>query len=82
VCDDAYIDTLARAVTGDLGGRVGIAPRLFLKKLVADVLDRVDQFGEFNPRVDYRLTVNESELTEIERNARAAATVDDVELDV
>jgi len=62
--------------------RVGIAPRLFLKKLVADVLDRVDQFAEFNPRVDYRLTVNESELTEIERNARAAATVDDVELDV
>ena len=53
-----------------------------LKKLVADVLDRVDQFAEFNPRVDYRLTVNESELTEIERNARAAATVDDVELDV
>ncbi|MGA2528894.1 MAG: BREX system ATP-binding protein BrxD [Acidimicrobiales bacterium] len=82
VCDDAYIDTLARAVTGDLGGRVGIAPRLFLKKLVTDVLDRVDQFGEFNPRVDYRLTVNEGELTEIERNARAAASVDDVELDV
>jgi hypothetical protein len=82
VCDDSYIDTLARAVTGDLGGRVGIAPRLFLKKLVADVLDRVDQFDEFNPHVDYRLTVIDSELTEIERNARAAATVDDVELDV
>lgn len=82
VCDDAYISQLALAVTGDLGGRVGITPRLFLKKLVGDVLDRVDQFAEFNPRVDYRLTVDESELTEIERNARAAASVDDIDLDV
>ncbi len=81
-CDDAYIELLARAVTGDLGGRVGVAPRLFLKKLVGDVLDRVDQFPDFNPRVDYRLTVSDSELTEIERNARAATSVDDIELDV
>jgi hypothetical protein len=82
VCDDDYVEALARSVTGDLGGRVGIAPRLFLKKLVGDVLDRVDQFPDFNPRVDYRLTVDERELTEVERNARAAQTVDDVDLDV
>ena len=31
---------LAAAVTGELGGKVGVAPRLFLKKLVGDVLDR------------------------------------------
>ena len=30
-----YIDTLARSMTGKLGGKVGITPRLFLKKLVA-----------------------------------------------
>ncbi|MEZ5273795.1 MAG: DUF2791 family P-loop domain-containing protein [Ilumatobacteraceae bacterium] len=48
-CDDAHIETLARAVTGNLGGCAGIAPRLFLKKLVADVLDRVDQFADFDP---------------------------------
>jgi hypothetical protein len=82
VCDDDYIELLARAVTGDLGGNVGIAPRLFLKKLVADVLDRVDQFSDFNPRADYRLTVTDGELTEVERNARAASTVDDIDLDV
>lgn len=82
VCDDAYIDVLARAVIGDLGGRVGVAPRLFLKKLVGDVLDRVDQFPDFDPRADYRLTVTDSELTEIERNARAAKSVDDIELDL
>jgi hypothetical protein len=79
-CDDNYVELLARAVTGDLGGRVGIAPRLFLKKLVGDVLDRVDQFPEFDPRRDYHLTVVDSELTELERNARAATSVDDIEL--
>ena len=42
--------TLADAVTGALGGKVGVAPRVFLKKLVADVLDRVDQFPDFDPR--------------------------------
>src|SRR5690606_20069589 len=72
VCDDAYIDLLARAVTGDLGGKVGVAPRLFLKKLVGDVLDRIDQFPDFDPRRDYRLTVSDTELSDVERNARAA----------
>jgi hypothetical protein len=38
------------AMTGKLGGKVGIAPRLFLKKLVADVLDRIDQYDDFDPR--------------------------------
>ena len=42
-----------RAVAGELGGQVGVAPRLFLKKLVADVLDRVDQFPDFDPRQHY-----------------------------
>ena len=40
---------LARSVAGKLGGKVGIAPRLFLKKLVSDVLDRIDQFDDFDP---------------------------------
>ncbi|HEX6968592.1 MAG TPA: BREX system ATP-binding protein BrxD, partial [Micromonosporaceae bacterium] len=42
--DDDYLAQLARAVAGGLGGRVGVAPRLFLKKLVGEVLDRVDLF--------------------------------------
>jgi hypothetical protein len=78
--DDAYVCDLAKAVTGKLGGKVGIAPRLFLKKLVGDVLDRVDQFADFNPRLHYALTLNSGEMTEVERNAAAARTVDDVEL--
>jgi hypothetical protein len=81
-CDDDYIALLAKAVTGDLGGRVGIAPRVFLKKLVGDVLDRVDQFPDFDPRRDYRLTIVDSELTAVERNARAATSVDEIDLDL
>jgi hypothetical protein len=81
-CDDAYVGVLARAVTGDLGGKVGVAPRVFMKKLVGDVLDRIDQFPDFDPRRDYRLTIIDSELTEIERNARAAESVDQIDLDV
>jgi hypothetical protein len=79
IVDDGYLDSLAAAVTRGLGGKVGIAPRLFVKKLVADVLDRVDQFEDFDPRRDYALTVSATELTDIERNA---ATPDDVVLNL
>ncbi|WP_449064932.1 BREX system ATP-binding protein BrxD [Planomonospora algeriensis] len=80
LADDAYIADLARAVGGVLGGKVGVAPRLFLKKLVGDVLDRIDQFDDFDPRRHYTLTVKSSELTDIERNH--AASADDVDLDL
>jgi len=82
LCDDGYIRDLADAVTGKLGGKVGIAPRIFLKKLVADVLDRVDQFDDFNPREHYKLTIQESELRPIERQAMGAANIDEIELDL
>lgn len=80
--DDAYVRTLAAAVAGDLGGSVGIAPRVFLKKLVGDVLDRVDQFDDFDPRRDYALTIADGELTLEEREARHPRTADDVPLDL
>lgn len=80
--DDAYIGLLARALVGELGGKVGVVPRIFAKKLVADVLDRVDLYEEFDPRRHYSLTLADSELTEVERDARAAQHVDDIELDI
>ncbi len=80
VVDDAYIDTLATAVAGGLGGKVGIAPRLFLKKLVADVLDRVDLHADFDPKKHYILTLAESEMSVAERAATGASTVDDIDL--
>jgi hypothetical protein len=80
--DDKYIADLARAVTGSLGGKIGIAPRIFLKKLVGDVLDRVDQFDDFSPREHYALTISDTELTDVERASKAASSVDDIELDL
>jgi hypothetical protein len=77
---DQYVERLARSVAGKLGGKVGIAPRLFLKKLVSDVLDRIDQFEDFDPNQHYQLTINTGEMTAIEREAQAK-TVDDIELD-
>ncbi|MEQ8667592.1 MAG: BREX system ATP-binding protein BrxD [Pirellulales bacterium] len=76
-----YIDTLASSMTGKLGGKVGITPRLFLKKLVADVLDRIDQFDDFDPREHYQLTVTTNEMTSVEREAQARS-IDDIELDL
>lgn len=80
VVDDPYVDVLARAVAGGLGGKVGVAPRLFLKKLVADVLDRVDLHADFDPRKHYTLTLAETEMSASERAAASAASVDDIEL--
>lgn len=82
VVDDAYLAILARAVAGEFGDRVGIAPRLYIKKLVGDVLDRVELHADFDPRRDYHLTVSVGELTEVERNAQHARTPDDVDLDL
>ncbi|HEY0513779.1 MAG TPA: BREX system ATP-binding protein BrxD [Thermoanaerobaculia bacterium] len=82
LASDAYLAALARAVTGELGGKVGIAPRLFLKKLVADVLDRIEQFPDFNPREHYAPTLAAGELTREERGARGALGPDDVELEL
>ena len=78
--DDAYVESLAKAVTGNLGGKVGVSPRLFLKKLVADVMDRVDQFEDFDPRKHYALTISESEMTAQERASVGVGSVDDIEL--
>ncbi|MFJ9086592.1 BREX system ATP-binding protein BrxD [Streptomyces sp. NPDC102384] len=81
--DDAYIADLAGAVGGALGGKVGVAPRVFLKKLVGDVLDRVDQFPDFDPRAHYRLTLRGGDLTDVERNAAAlAGSADEIELEL
>lgn len=82
LASDAYLSDLARAIAGELGGKVGIAPRLFLKKLVADVLDRIEQFPDFDPRQHYALTVNTAELTKEEQGARGAVDPEDVELEL
>ena len=81
LANNEYIETLAKSLTGRLGGKVGIAPRLFLKKLVSDVLDRIDLHPDFDPQKDYELTVSTDEMTSVEREAQAKS-VDDIELDL
>jgi hypothetical protein len=75
--DDAYVADFARAVAGELGAKVGLAPRIFLRKLV-DVLDRVDQFKDFDPRSDYSVSVSAADLAV----AGPRVDPDDVDLDL
>ena len=79
IADDALLEDLAATVTGKLGGKVGVAPRIFLKKLVSEVLDRIDQFPDFDPRRDYDLSITSSELN---RDEQRALSPDDIELDL
>jgi len=46
---------------------------------VGEVLDRVDQFPEFDPRQHYALTLSAAEMTDVERNASRA---DEISLDL
>lgn len=78
---DAFIDALAADVTRGFGGKVGIAPRIFLKKLVAGVLDRVDSFADFDPVQHFALSLSPAELTAEESDAAGLVrSVDDIEL--
>ncbi|MBL8678387.1 MAG: BREX system ATP-binding protein BrxD [Myxococcales bacterium] len=80
---DDLVAALARDVSAGLGGRVGIAPRIFLKKLVASVLDRVDEHADFDPAQHFKLTLDAKELTADERHAAGIErSVDEVELDL
>ncbi len=78
--DDACVARLAQTVTGHLGGKVGVAPRIFLKKLVVEILDKVDLHADFDPIVHGNLDVEEGELTTTERAARGASDPDDIDL--
>lgn len=78
VADDEFLRRFASAVAGGLGGRVGIAPRLFLRKLV-DVLDVIELHPDFDPYSDYEIKIAPSELSDAEREVVSA---DDVELDL
>jgi len=76
---DEYLAGLADTIAGRLGGKVGVAPRLYLRKLV-DTLDKVEQFPEFLPPAPSRLGVADGELNADER--AAVGGIDSIQLDV
>lgn len=80
---DEVLRAAARKVAGSLGLRTGIAPRLFLKKLVDRILDRVDQFEDFEPIEHLDLPIAAAEMTPEEAEAAGIArTPDDIALDL
>ncbi|GAA1228629.1 BREX system ATP-binding protein BrxD [Prauserella halophila] len=79
--DDEFLRAFASSVAGGLGGKVGTAPRLFLRKLV-DVLDTIELHPDFDPRTDYDVTITPAELNDAEREAAATRSADDIDLDV
>src|SRR5690606_3111722 len=66
--DDAYLEALARGICGELGGKVGVAPRLFVKYLV-DVLDKIHEHPEYDPREHEELHLDPRGLTDEEAAA-------------
>ena len=80
---DEVIEALARGVAGKLGGKTGVAPRLYLRKLVGEVLDKVDEHEDYDPSVHFELVVGAGELTPEERAAAGMDLgVDDIDLEL
>jgi hypothetical protein len=67
---------------GELGGKIGIAPRIFLRKLVSNVLDKVELYPDFDPRVDGGMTIDPEELRREEAAADGHRAVESVALDL
>ena len=66
--DDAFLAALARKVATGFGGKVAIAPRIFLRELV-DVLDKIDQYDDYDPAKQHELVLDEADLTDEELDA-------------
>lgn len=78
---DEVVGGLARGVAGKLGGQTGVAPRIFLRKLV-DLLDKVDEHADFRVSPS-EVVLTAEELTPEEKAASGlASTVDDIDLEL
>jgi hypothetical protein len=67
--DDPFLSTLVSQVTAGFGGKVAIAPRLFLRELI-DVMDRVDLHDDYNPADHYKLELQDGKLNPEELAAK------------
>jgi hypothetical protein len=71
---DAFLQGLVSKVTAGFGGKVTVAPRVFLRELV-DVIDRVEQHESYDPAGHYKLTLNGETLTAEELAAKEGREV-------
>ncbi len=74
--DDAFLQGLVGQVTAGFGGKVALAPRLFLRELI-DVLDRVDIHEAYDPREHYKLELDDAKLTAEELAAKHGRAVEE-----
>ncbi len=71
-------DGLVAQVTAGFGGKVALAPRLFLRELI-DVLDRVDIHEAYDPKEHYKLELDDGKLTPEELAAKHGRPVEEPE---
>lgn len=67
--DDAFLQALVTQVTAGFGGKISLAPRLFLRELI-DVMDRVDIHQDYDPATHYKLDLEDVKLTPEELAAK------------
>lgn len=82
VVGDDVIEALAQGIAGRLGGEVGLAPRIFLKKLVCELLDVVELHHDFDPKVHYQPVISGEELNDAERAAVGPVSPDEIQLNL
>ncbi len=73
--DDRFLAALVSAVTAGFGGKVALAPRLFLRELV-DVMDRVDLHEDYSPVQHYKLEMEDAKLTPEELAAKLGRPIE------
>lgn len=80
--DEPLLSDIARSVAGQLGQQIGVAPRLYLRKLV-QLLDKVDEFEAFDPRSELDIPLDTTGMRPEEMVAAGRVqTVDDIALEL
>jgi len=79
--DDRFLRALVSQVTAGFGGKVSLAPRLFLRELI-DVMDRVDIHEDYDPTTHYRLELEDGKLTPEELAAKHGRSMDVAEEEI
>ncbi len=66
---DRFLTQLVAQITAGFGGKVAVAPRVFLRELI-DVMDRVDLHADYVPEEHFKLDLSDEKLNEQEVAAK------------